>query len=507
MLGLDFIGGNPIGGIDQYSPLPVEWLADVNAARVVLVEVAVRSGGVETVRYLSSRPYVTGAADSPAHTAYLPLLQAGVAVTERLALDGSPSLAFGDIEIDNTGGQYDGWLDDIWSGRPLRAYLGDLAWPRAEFRLIFDGVVDDIASRGRNVLNLVLRDKLQRLNGPVTEDMITVTVNGTSTEYVTPLTFGECHNIEPLLLSAAQLQYQFHGGPIESIIEVRDNGVPVAYADNGQGKFTLLAQPAGQVTASVQGDKTGGTWRVTVAPLIRHLVTAYGRPDDRFTDADIDLANFDEFDDQNYQAVGLHLPERDNVIDVVNRLAQSVGAAAYMGRQGRLRLVLLALPPATSPTVVTHADMEQGTLELADRLPVSASVKIGYCRNWTVQNNLQTGIPQEHKDLFKAEWLYATQADADVASQYRLHQQPAEEGTLLLRREDALVQAQRRLYLRKTPRLVVRFTGYAPLMQLQLGDALHITHWRFGLAQGKAGLVVGLAVDWLKSRVTVEVLI
>lgn len=229
------------------------WLKNDNAVRCVLVEVDVKlSGGSTTTRYFSNTGYVTAAADVPANTIYYPYVSGGVKFTESISLDGNFSLSYGDIELRNVNGELDSWLNDYWSNRRIKVFIGDKSWVRDDFWQIFDGVVTGIDSRKRETLNLKLSDKLQRLNYPVTEAKLGgVTSNA---DKLLPLCFGECHNVEPLLADPANHEYVVHNGQIEDIIEVRDNGVPVTVTEiPATGRFRLSASPAGQITASVQG--------------------------------------------------------------------------------------------------------------------------------------------------------------------------------------------------------------------------------------------------------------
>lgn len=226
------------------------WLSSTSAIRTVLVEAVARIAGSETTLYLSSRNYITAAADTPASTAYQACIAGGVSTTESLNLDGSPSMSWGDIEIGNTDGSRDGWLDYVWANRSVNVYVGDPTWPRADFRLVFSGVVDDLSSRARDVLNLKLRDKLERLNAPLSE----ATLGGSTDnkDRLLPLVFGEVHNIEPLLITPATLVYQYSTGASERLIEVRDNGAPITTytSDLANGKFTLTAAPATDTRAA-----------------------------------------------------------------------------------------------------------------------------------------------------------------------------------------------------------------------------------------------------------------
>ena len=466
---------------------------------VVLVEVQ-----TSQVRYLSTVAYTTLPTDSPANRMYSPVIAGGVALTETLPIDGTASLSIGDIEVSNEDGSLDSWLDDIWTNRKIQVFVGDVSWPRSDFRLIFDGVVSSLESRDAGRLNIVLRDKLQRLNTPISEALL-----GGSTsnkDRLQPLTFGECHNIEPLLSDPALHEYQCHQGGIERIIEVRANGVPRNFTTSGvaAGSFRLTAAPVGTITASVQGRTP---YTNTVAGIIQAIATNYGTPTERFTTADLDTAQLAAFDSANPQPVGVYINDRSNVLQVCQDLAASVGAQVSVSKTGKLRLLKIALPAEGTPIEVTPADYEAQSLSISSRSTVIAGERLGYCKNWTVQTSLDSGIPAEHKDLFAQEWLTATVRDSAVATNYKLYADPAQVDTLLLRNVDATAEANRRLNLWKTQHTVFKFTGYAHLLTLELGDAVKLYSPRFGLQNGKTGMVIGLQSDWIGRRVTVEVLI
>lgn len=485
-----------------------DWLSDTSAARCILVEVSVRSSGVETTRYLSSRPFRSSSGDTPASTLYTPIvIGSSVKTVERMSvLDQFASVSFGDIEIDNLDGSYDSWLDDVWSNRSITVLLGDVNWMRSDFGVIFTGIVEDIGSRSRDVLNLKIRDKLQRLNTPVTETTLGGSTNNKN--QLIPLTFGECHNISPLLTNPATLEYQVHGGQIERLIEVRDNGVPVAAtATLSTGKFTLSVQPFGKITASVQGDKPSSTWNNTAKKIIERLVTGYGETTNRFTSGDLDTSNLTSFDSANPQVLGVHIPARENVLNICNVVAATVGARLVMSRAGLLKLIKVDLPASGTPFAITTDDIILGTLSISQKIPVQAGFKIGYAKNWTIQDALDTRIPNAHKDLYAQEWLTVTAKDATTKTNYRIDGEPEQIDTFFLTESDASTEATRLLNLFKTPRFIVAFDATARSFQLELGHAVTITHPRFGMSGGKSGMVVGLSPDWSSGIVSVEVLV
>jgi hypothetical protein len=483
----------------------VEWLEQDGVPRCVLIEVDVKSGGVEMTRYLSNLSYTTNALEVPANEPYIDIVTGSIKFTESIGLTGNGSLSYGDIELDNTDGLYDDWLFDIWRNRSIRVYIGDIRWPRSDFRQIFNGVVDDIGSRSRNRLNLKLRDKMQRLNTPITEAKLGGTTE--NKDRLLPFCIGEVHNIEPLLVDPANHVYKWHDGTSERLIEARDDGVPItATANLGNSTFTLSAQPVGTITCSVQGDKNGA-YTNNIADLIQRLATGFGKVSDRLTVADFDTSNFAAFKAANPQPVGFYASDKTNVLETCQRLAASVGAQLVPTRQGLLRLLRVELPPTGTPVEVYPTNMVQKTLAIVERTEVVAAVKVGYAKNWTVQEKLQTGIPQAHADMYAKEWLTVTRDDAAVASEYRLTKEPDQEDTLLLVEADANGEALRRLNLKKVPRTVFEYTGFADSLLLELGQAVTLYHPRFGLGTGKTGMIVKLEPDWSKCRVKVQVMI
>ena len=483
------------------------WLQSADCIRCALVEVVARIGGSETTLYLSNRNYVTGSSDTPASTAYVACITGGVSFAETLSLDGTPSISYGDIELDNTGGVRDAWLGYVWANRQVRVYMGDPRWVRSDFRMIFDGVAGDLLARDAEVLNLSLLDKLQRLNNPVTEAVLGGATD--NKDRLLPLAFGECHNVSPLLTVPSTLTFQYHNGYAERLIEVRDNGAPITTFTSSlsTGKFTLTAAPVGQITADVQGAKPSGTYSNNISTLVQYIVQNYGPSTTRFVSGDLDAASLSTFASAHPQPVALWLSDRANVLQVCQDLAASVGAQVVVTTLGKLRLVQLALPAGGTPTAVTAQDFDEHSLSVSDRPPVQATAKLGWGRNWSVQTSgLATGLPASSAAALGLGLLSATSSDATATSVYKLGAQPEQVDTLLVVESDATTEAARRRDLWKTPRQVYTARYRAHLLLTELGDAITLTHARFGLSGGVTGLVTHVARDWLAGRVTIGVL-
>lgn len=477
------------------------WLADDDAIRCILVE-ADNNNGSEQTTYISNKAYF----DSTINRVYIPVLDgSSVQVSERISLGSGGFISSGDIEINNQDGSRDSWLDDIWSSRDHNVLIGDITWPRSDFRTIFNGVTEDIGSANEGVLNLKSRDKLQRLNTPITENKLGGTTK--NKEELIPLCFGEVHNITPLLTNPATLEYQVHDGAIEDIIEVTDNGVPVAFTkDLANGRFTLSQSPFGRITASVQGSKPS-TWLNTIGDLIKTITTSYGDANNQLALSDIDVIQVDAFDAANQQPLGIYISTRDTVLNVCNKLARSVGAQLVNNREGLLQLIQVTLPAAGTPIEITPNDIVQDSLSLAQKTAVRSAIKIGYAKNWTVQDSLETGIPADHKEARKQEWQNINVEDSAVKSAYRIHSEAKQIDTMLIRETDATAEANRLLNIYKVPRFVFSFEAKAKFLNTNLGDTVTLTHPRFNLDSGKTGMVIGLSTNWQNSRVRMEVLV
>lgn len=526
-----------------------QWLENQNSVKALFVIASYRDtvNNIDNTVYLSSSGYIS----SDGTLQFNPIIKGGVSLNESLSPSGDINFSFGDIEVNNTNGELDSWLNPsfaIWVNQPIKIYFGDPSWNVINlsqfittFQLVFDGIISNIDSKNKNTLNIKLLDKLQRLNTPITEEVLGSYgswVGGQSNkDSIKPLVFGEVHNFEPLLINPAVLdsqsagggiEYMFNNGPAEELIEVRDNGVPLytpgqsrndgVEVDLNTGKFILKQSLAGTCTVSVQGVKKSATfsgsgaitstYSNTIAELIAVICTQYGK-DTKLTLSDIDLSNFSSFSAAHQQKVGIVITDRQNILSVCQALASSVGAQLYFNRLGKLQLLKYGHPTTDATVSITESDMLFDSFSISDRLDIVAATKIAYCKNWYVQDNLLTGIPEEHKEMFAKEWYVddAKVIDETVASLYKLERDPPQVDTMLLTTSDAYNEALRRNNLFKVQRTVYTFTGTSKLLSLKLGQPVTLTHSRFNLHNGVSGQVVSLSPNWLDGTVTVEVFV
>lgn len=482
------------------------WLNGTDQIRVILVEITgvLNTGGSGNF-YLSNRPFTSAFGDTPANTAYTACIAGGVSFSESIDLNGSASIGYGDIELENIDGVRDAWLNYIWANKPVNVYIGDARWTRADFYPIFSGLIKDIDSNNRNTINLILVDTLQLLNVAISEAKL-----GGATEnadQLIPLTFGECFNITPLSTVPSQLRYKVHNGPIEDIIEARDNGAPISITkDLANGEFVLNQFPAGTITCSVQGDKPSGTYSNKIGAVVTNILTRYGKT---ISAAKLDSAAISAFDASTDAAIGVHIQNRENVLDICQQLASSVDAFLTTTLDGKIKLVQRFADYTGSVAYdITTDDLVEKTLTVSEKLEVSGAVKLAYCKNWTSQESgLAFGLPTSSSDLFAREWFYSTQSDATVLTNYGQTAEPPQRDTLLLTAAKANAETTRQLAIVKQPRFIYSGNYYQNLLLVELGDAVRLTNPRFGLSSGKIGMVVNISRDWLNGQVTLGIYI
>ena len=523
------------------------WLEDPKAIKSIFVIVSrynVSTTSEETI-YLSTTGYITASAD----VSFEPILNNGVSLTESLSIDGGLSFSFGDVEIVNPNGDLDTWLSDnyyIWVNRPIKIFYGDPQWNttnitsfQTDFLKVFDGLVANVDSRSRTVLNIKVRDKMERLNAPVSENKLgTYGTWGASTQpnkdTIRPLVFGEVFNVEPLLVDPSTLKYMFNDGNSELVIEIRDNGVPIYTAPGitaglttgatitlGAGTFVLAHPLAGGITASIQGVKdsidlsTGalvsGTYNNNIANLIALITTQYGKSYTKLAASDLDLTNLSTFAAANTQSVGISITGGANVLTVCQQLADSIGAQLYFNRVGKLQLLRLGGGfTGSAVTTITDSDILLNTLSVSNKLTIVAASKVGYVKAWTVQEGLVTGIPDEHKVMFATEWYTRTATNSTAQSLYKLHIDPQQKDTLLLVGAEADSEASRLKNYYSNPRIIYKMTCTAKMLSLELGQNVTLIHNRFDLyngGSGRSGQVYSLSPNWLAGTVEVEVIV
>ena len=483
------------------------WLATPsNIPRILLGVINYKFNGNSQTLYLSTHNVTVSG------QVYSGIIKNNFTINQSITVDYTASISYSDIEIANGNGEYDQFLQDnyIWKNQSVSIYIGSLLNTYSslsnDFELIFDGLILDIDSKDRNCINFKLVDKLQNLNTSLSE-----------------LTLGNyyqgnivAHNITPLFTDPTTLEYMVHHATVEQILEVRDNGVPVSFHTTTQvssippGSFRLIANPVGTITCSVQGSKAGvnlntgastNTYFNTVSSTIASILKNYGK----LVGYDSSTVNISSFSSQGSELIGVYIPDRVNVLQLCQDIAKHTGRVLTVGRLGKIKLLDIAIP-ASSSNIVTNSDIFLNSLSLSNQISVIAGHRIGYAKNWTIQANLETAIPQQHKELFSTEYLEYIAADSSAKNTYNITTEPEVEGTYLIDVQDATLVATKKLNLFKVPRKIYRMICTSKFLYLEVGDSIELQLSRFGL-MNKYGLVVTTVPDWIKGTIELEVLV
>jgi len=473
------------------------WLDSTNRMPCVLIDVTARTtAGAAVVRKLSNRAFED----------YEPRITGSVGFSERLPLGGSPSFSMGSLEIANDDAELDAWLSDVWDTAPVEIRYGDLRWPSADFRVVVRGVVESLETASANrSLVVTVADMQKRIDTPFTVDKLPG--NGIADDDVMPYIFGEVHNVQPRLIDEVAGKYQYSGRACERVIEARDDGVPITVdVQLSAGTLTLRNRLSQQLTLSVQGDAVGG-YVFTVPDVILRIVTQFGDVKTRLATSDIDTANFAAVKAAAPAAVGIALYERENVWSICQYLAESIGYTLTCTRLGKLRLVRVGDTAGQTPFAIDDNDIFlDGKLTRGVGPKFPAGVKLGYAKNYTVQDTLYSGILDAHKELFAKEWLTVTRTNTAFADTYKRYVDPEQEDTALQATADAETEAARRLAFRTTNPTPYTFEGTPRLFALSLGQLVRITTHRHGFQAGKLAQVIGLDTNYASGRVSVQVI-
>ena len=499
-----------------------DWLLLPTHQKCVLVEVEqVSVSGAPQTFYFSTAAYY----DTVSGNEYLPIISEGITFSESLSADASISISSGSLNLINTGGAYDSYINYTWRRRSIKIYFGDATWPKSSFPLIFTGLVEDLRPSSENTLTITLVDKLQQLNDVLSKRTLSNLGNAYSesatdinSQILIPLLFGEAFNIQPLFVdngtgsidTSNGLIYKYHDGGAQGVIEVRDDGIPVEFVSHEtRGEFELISPPAGTITCSARRDT--GINDCTVPKLIADIVKNYGTiAANRFVDADIDFTAV-----TNTSPVGLYCKESINILEACNQLAKSINAGLVWSSvtvnhstkaisAGKLKLIELKDPSsATSLYDLTDDYIVQGTLQI-ETFDVKPNIKLGYCKNYTVQQTVAPVLDIEAKFYQQEYWEINLSNNTSV---YREAGTVEAEPTLLLTTSSATTEAQKRLDLWGTQRYLIRATYLPHLIFSQLGDIVTVKSTRFGLINGKKGFVFSTSRNWTTGFIEIGVLV
>ncbi|HYC65282.1 MAG TPA: hypothetical protein VEC14_11175, partial [Reyranellaceae bacterium] len=296
--------------------MTIEDLLKSSRPITVLLEAQNSNGPV----YVSNTGYATEHDDATApNRAYPEWLAKVPRMVEELPDDlvGRSSIGWSDAVIANDSGEIDDWGSYAWDGYAVQILIGAEDWPRADFVPVFAGVCTGIKPTDDGGWRLQLTDHRELLDGAVQE---TLMGTGPNANEPMPLVYGEVFNIEPVLVDASTHTYRVHEDNPQSIDAVRAGGLPVGFTNNGDGTFSLTANPQGaRITCDVKGAKVDGVYITRADQILRALAARRGV-------AAFDDAALAALASARPETLGRQIKGRTNALEVIDEIVESVSA-------------------------------------------------------------------------------------------------------------------------------------------------------------------------------------
>ena len=304
-------------------------------------------------------------------------------------IGGFSAPGFGNLVLTNADGELDDYANYAWNGREVEIKIGEAGSGYSNYYTIFKGEskaveFDDL------FVKVILRDN----QDDFTVDFPDVFYAGTGGNNGSanlegkpiPLCFGEVFNIEPVLVDPTNRVYQVHNGAIESVVAVYQAGVALSLTtnytvDTANGRITLVADPTGKITADIKGAKPSSTYIESAGKIIREIVTTYGGLTDP---GDLDTAAFTDIETANSSAVGVYIKDQRKMQDVLDELANTVGAFYGFDRDGKFTLGRIEVATGTADAEFDSTNIIE-LARLASEVP-NYRVTVDYKKNNSVMN-------------------------------------------------------------------------------------------------------------------------
>lgn len=341
------------------------------------------AGGVERQMRVCSRPFAGQEA-----ALYQPRMLLGSDPEYRVRVAapwsrGRSVASYGAIELANADGLFSPLLVASFAGYLWDLRLGRQGQSVADMALVFRARPDRVVQQGQ-ALKLEFRDRLEELAQPIQiHHFDEATPNPALRGQLKPMILGRPRQVPALLLdevSSSQIQY-FVGDNLSwgAAVNPREGLAPIAVgAQAGQHQLTavgfrLNSQPSLALTASpVQA--APDTLLGWLSSMLCERGIANGSETGPLAPADLDAAAINEID--RGLTVGHYWQDATTHRDLVDRIMQSLGAAWWIDRLGRLtarHFEPFGLRVTDEDDISWTIEIDEGALvEITDGYPMDA---------------------------------------------------------------------------------------------------------------------------------------
>jgi len=416
---------------------------------------------------------------------------------------GSSANGGGGITISNADGALDYMMGWGFSGRPIALYVGDREGAFNSFQKVLTGTVDQpvfsYGIRSEATVTFNLRDKTKLVDVPIQNNLYLGTNSGAIgfeglpndiQGKPKPLCFGICYNVTPVLVNSSTLTYQVHDGAIEDIVTVYDKGVVITgyTKDLANGRFTLTAAPAGQITCDVKGAKPVVYYN-RVGDLVSLIASSYAM-------LAVDITSIAALNSASGAEVGIYISDKTTIASVLDELLGSVRGYWVIDELDTFVVGKISLNVAIRAYFTDIDLVELNTIVASDEqgnIP-SYQVELSYGKNYTVQTDadLAASVSADRRAMLAREYKTVIKTVPSVKTTHLLSP-IIRRNTLLLSLYNTEATALSVLYSvsRQFLRIAVPFTQVNAA--LRLGNAINVTTGRIGLDLGKKFVITSIS--------------
>lgn len=428
---------------------------------------------------------------------------------------------FGDVEIINADGEFDGRLDWGWDDRTAFIKLGGREQYRepltySEYRTMFQGVIV-----GAKFDEDRARFRIRCWKAKIDNEVLTTSYGGTGgwdgtasrVGILKPALVGEVLKASPVEVDAAAGLYQFDGyGAIEDVTYLEVGGVAYTittnpnpspnhyYVDHANGGVIIGGAPVlGQIRADVRGRRDGGgVWIRSLSGIVTDLLEGPGG----LLPSEIDQGDLSSLETTvGDPTLGYYLTAQTTVNPVLSDLLNSVGAFSLTTAGGPpLNFGQFQAPSGTPDH--EFDDEEIIRVEVRENVPPIWKLRVGYAPEYSTPI---TFVTQSGQDVsFDArQFRYTERQDASILDQH------PKAGEMVVKTSidnltDAQYQRDFLWDLYSVERRSLRVTVKAGAFAVMPNNVVRITYSRFELEAGKLFRVLNAVFDAKENEVRLE---
>ncbi len=492
------------------------------------ITAAVDASGNTQTFYVSDDNFVTTPTDTPANTAFDPILLSQGSIGRYVYSDGrtggNTKLDIGEVILTNIDGQIDTWIDYSFDGRQIKIYKGDGGAYPADFTQIFTGTMDGIELTFDKAI-LRIRDKSYLFDVPVSSNSylgnnsLPSGLEGVAEDIKgqkKPICYGVVYNVTPILVNTSRLIYQVNDGAISTVDAVYDRRSPLTKGSDytsqsdmettapsagyyrvwpAGGYFRIGSNPSGQITADVtQGASASNR---TVAQVLKLLAEKAG-----LTSGEINSSDITTLDTANNSVIGIYLQD-ETILESMDEIASSINAWYGFDESGVYRVGQLTTPASSVMDIYDYDLLEGIDRRIQKDIAIPTwKVNVSHSKNYTVQDSDIAGSVTQASRAWAAE-EYRTEYSSNINQlKWKLSQEYAVQ-SLLTSAANAATEATRLLSLYGTRRDIFEISlDIDTYAGVNLMDTVTVYLNRFAMDSGRLFRVIGIYLQLENNKAT-----